>query len=237
MQGRGLAILGCVAALAALCLFVYAGLAYTNAAYAKPCIANTGLEFDAILYINLANRADRLADIRKVLRTVNWLAGSSRIDAVRDTTNGAVGCLKSHIKALETFLAMPDNVRHALILEDDCEFIVDPRPGVDLFLAAHGDSDWDVLMLSSSTLKEEPYTSYATRIQNAQTTAAYAVTRRFAAILLAHWQASLTQPFLECDQSWKTLQAGSRWFCLLPKPGRQRESYSDIEKRSVNYGV
>ena len=229
--------MGCVAAAFLLGVCIYAGVKYWERRRRAllPCAA--GSMFDTVLYINLQSRADRLAEIQDVLRKVGWLAGSQRIDAVRDATNGALGCLRSHIKALEVFLAMPASVRHALILEDDCEFVADPKPGVQQFLADHGCMGWDVLLLSSNTLAEEPHTLYATRVQNAQTTAGYAVTRRFAAVLLALWKESLSKPFLECDQSWKPLQAPNRWFCLHPKPGRQRESYSDIELRSVNYGV
>ena len=192
----------------------------------------------AVFFINLAHRRDRLAEIETVLDKVQWLEGSSRVDAVLDSEKGAVGCLKSHIKALQTFLETPDHIQYAVILEDDCEFINDPRPGMQQFLADHGPIGWDVLMLASNTVREEPYMPYATRVFESQTCAGYAVTKHFAKKLLAHWEKSLfAKPFLECDQSWKQLQIQNRWFCLLPKPGRQRPSFSDIEQRRVEYGV
>ena len=39
------------------------------------------------------------------------------------------------------------------------------------------------------------------------------------------------------DESWKVLQKKDKWYAFSPPIGVQRESYSDIEKVIVNYGV
>ena len=39
------------------------------------------------------------------------------------------------------------------------------------------------------------------------------------------------------DIQWKQLQQRDRWYVLYPLTVIQREDYSDIEKRQVNYGA
>jgi len=227
----------CIALVCVLIVLVAAMLAYMLRGQKAGRRALENM-MPAVFYINLAHRHDRRAEIETVLRNVEWLEGSTRIDAVLDSTNGHMGCLKSHIKALKAFMETPSQIQYAVILEDDCEFIHDPRPGMQEFLADHGSIGWDVLMLASNAMREGPYLPYATRVFDSQTCAGYAITKPFARKLLAHWQQSISAvPFLACDQSWKQLQPQNRWFSLLPKPGRQRPSFSDIERRRVDYGV
>ena len=38
------------------------------------------------------------------------------------------------------------------------------------------------------------------------------------------------------DQIWKRLQQDDKWYYFIERVGRQRQSYSNIEKRVVNYG-
>jgi hypothetical protein len=40
-----------------------------------------------------------------------------------------------------------------------------------------------------------------------------------------------------CDQSWKTLQEKDNWYCFKTRIGKQRKSYSDIQKTDVDYNV
>jgi hypothetical protein len=119
-------------------------------------------------------------------------------------------------------------------------FQKDPRPDIQLFLEEHGHDNWDVLMLASNTQSEQQYKSYATKILDAWTTSAYAITREFAVKLLHHWEQTVPvfrKPEKCCDVSWKELQPQSRWYCLNPKPAVQRPSFSDIEQKNTDYGV
>jgi GR25 family glycosyltransferase involved in LPS biosynthesis len=200
--------------------------------------------FDGIYYINLEHRKDRRNEIEGELEKLDWLSLSTRIEANYKPTNGALGCLLSHISALQKFLQDPRGLRHALILEDDCMFELDPRPDIELFLKEHGSDNWDVLMLASNTQSEKQYKSYATKILDAWTTSAYAITRKFAVKLLRHWESTVSafnektdMHLKHCDQTWKKLQRQHRWYCLKPKPALQRPSYSDIEKTYVNNEV
>jgi hypothetical protein len=198
--------------------------------------------FDHVFYINLDHRTDRKRMIEAELGSVHWLNKTTRIPAVPWPALGALGCIRSHISAMKAFLADP-SLRHALFMEDDITFLYDPRVNVTRFLKEHGDSGWDVLMLASNTNEEAPYREYATRILDAQTASAYAVTREFAPKLLELFEegerglAVAYADELVTDQIWKRIQRGSRWYCLKPRVGIQRPSYSDIEKKAVDYGV
>ena len=78
-------------------------------------------QVDVIFYINLESRIDRnihfLAEIKKLCIDECKII---RIDAIKDS-NGALGCTKSHIKALELFMANPlwDT---CMVFEDDFTF-------------------------------------------------------------------------------------------------------------------
>ena len=64
----------------------------------------------------------------------------------KNSNDGTLGCLLSHIKAQN--LVIKHNVRHACILEDDVH-ILSTFPSI---LKVAGEVSWDVLMLSSLTL-------------------------------------------------------------------------------------
>lgn len=196
---------------------------------------------DATYYVNLAHRADRRTQLEAQLAQLGWPA--ERVDAIHVPQRGALGCAMSHAVALRRFIA--SSARHALVLEDDVVFTRDPRPAVARFLADHAEAGWDVLMLASNTVAEAPVAGrdYVTRILNAQTTSAYAVSREFAPELLACFERSAIALQSEhahahcCDIMWKALQPGSRWYCLRPKVAMQRPGFSDIEGRVTCYNV
>lgn len=203
------------------------------------------LFIDKLYYLNLQHRSDRLMQIQNEFASVGWLNRSELVVAAAVPTHGAIGCVRSHLRALRRFLADP-NARHALIVEDDLEFTADPRVNITRFLTDHGHDGWDVLMLASNTMKEEPYKEYAIRALVAGTTSAYAVTRAFAPKVIQAFEEGLHQlryaevydpPHFAADAIWQPLQLVSRWYCLAPKVARQRPGFSDIEKTVVAYGV
>ena len=81
------------------------------------------------------------------------------------------------------------------------------------------------------------------KIIDSQTTAGYCLTKSYAKILLNNFKEGLELLSINQNQSnkyaidiyWKKLQPEYNWFCIIPKIGRQIASYSDIEKRIVNY--
>lgn len=203
-----------------------------------------------VYYINLNHRKDRKAEIEEELTRLGLESHQiQRIDAISSPGFGALGCGKSHIKALQTFLSSGHNI--GLILEDDFMVTIDLNWCRFLIKTLFEDKvDFDVVMLAGNVMKDASGPQpYLRKVLDAQTASAYLVTRPFASQILQCFQQAVDQ--LEqwqkehgerkhefcIDQYWKRLQPTSRWYIFHPKLGLQRESYSDNELRVTNYGV
>jgi glycosyl transferase family 25 len=210
------------------------------------CVKNGLNLFDAVYYINLSHRTDRYEHINKELSKTNITPSKiQKIDGVYIENFGILGCAKSHILALETFLNTNENIQNCIIFEDDFTFthpqnIVNEL--IDLFFKHI--KDYDVLMLSSNTIKEiNTEYSFITKIFISQTLSGYCVSKKFAMTLLNNFRKGAIE--LEkigfsihqycIDIYLQQLQPHSKWYCLNPKIGKQIENYSDIQKNIVNY--
>lgn len=201
--------------------------------------------------INLDHRADRWREA-----CANYAAHGldpravQRFAAVADSGFGALGCAKSHVAALADFLCRSSEA-YCLVLEDDFDFV---RPFGDCVAGfdqlARQRLEWDVLMLMGTQVLAGPAGDGGfARVLEAQSAAAYLVSRRYAARLLGCFAGSVPQmealaapglrPFavsrLAIDQAWKPLQRRDRWYIFSPAIGHQRPSFSDIEQRHVDY--
>lgn len=204
----------------------------------------------AVYYINLPSRTDRKEQMETELRRVGFQDHQiHRINAIATPGFGALGCGKSHIQALQTFLASSHEV--GLILEDDFMVNIDVNWARFLVKTLFADRiDFDVVMLAGNIMKDQLGPQpYLRKVLDAQTASAYLVTKQFAPKILNNFQEAVQN--LESwhnthgerkhefciDQSWKSLQPPNRWYIFYPKVGLQRESYSDNELRVTNYGV
>lgn len=200
--------------------------------------------FDIIYYINLDNRTDRKQSMETQLQRVNADFGKvHRISAVGNAKFGALGCSLSHIKALKHCIEHGYN--NCLILEDD--FLFKPKYWQVFHMLQRFQNlhvEWDVLMLSSNTIRfEETNFDLFVKALEVQTTAGYAVNRHFMTTLLENFEqgaAKLAQQEKAkhdycIDQYWKSLQPQSKWYIFTPVIGHQMDDYSDIEQRQVNY--
>lgn len=208
---------------------------------------NKGLNnFDIVYYINLEHRKDRYIHINNELSKTNIDPNKiNRIDAVYKKNFGSLGCGKSQILALETFINTSDEIQNCIILEDDFIFTEqqdDINNLINLFF--ENIETFDVLMLSSNTLNEtKTILPFITKINDAQTLSGYCVSKKFAPILLDNFRSCVeklesigyTYHMYCIDIYMKILQPQSLWFCLNPKIGKQIMSYSDIENKMVNY--
>lgn len=195
---------------------------------------------DRVFFINLANRHDRREHITKQLSKLFSLDKIQRIDAVRHE-NGAVGCSTSHIIALEE--GIRQGCDSFAVFEDDFVFYDARRVLRDLVVWDRYGCAWDVLLLSGNAVVSERFCAVADRVLSSQTTAGYIVSKGYAPVLLENFKEGLT--FLRrhgtpsthaLDMYWKRLQPVGRWFILRARPGKQEPSYSDIERRFVDYG-
>ena len=199
---------------------------------------------DKIFYINLKKRVDRDENMKKQL-SIFPQDKILRFDAIEEK-NGAVGCLKSHIKMIEYALENCPR-QNIMICEDDIDFLESPLNYInDFFKNPELLIIWDVIMLSHNTQKQEN-TKYNNiiRLRESQTSACYIINYRYINTLLNIYKNSLKNYEISglwkeeycSDQCWKKLQIKDNWYTFKKRICKQIESYSDIEKKIVYYGV
>lgn len=214
----------------------------------KTNIERTITSIDAIYYINLNKREDRKTEF---LDNFNQVDESKliRVPAHYYPENGAIGCLMSHITALNR--AYTDNRgENLLICEDDLEIKDMAYCNKMLTLFLNSGVPWDVIMLGQNTVYSDDteikteQNEKVIRIRNSQTASGYMIKRHYIPRLLEIYERDMNK-YLKTgdwgnyytDQSWKVLQETDRWYSFKPSVAVQRASYSDIVGGHVNYGV
>jgi tetratricopeptide (TPR) repeat protein len=201
-------------------------------------------------YINLTERADRRKHAEKELKKI-LINNPIRIDAIKDTP-GIVGCLKSHIKALETFMVDTDDPFVA-IFEDDVVF-KNPDVTIKCVRDIAGDEDWDVLLLGG--MNDGAYEKYknlpAVRVQECMSCVAYIVRRTFVPTLLTFWKNFLIEieekisvstkmsdkirlEDIALDRAWFKLQQKNIFILTMPLCVTQLVDYSNNWNRKINW--
>jgi hypothetical protein len=200
--------------------------------------------------INLAHRSDRWSAVSSEFARLG--ISFNRIDAVHTPENGALGCLASHIKALEICAA--EN-KHAWICEDDIIFTASSDE-LNYMISEFLTNSCDVLCLGYNSIGHIEYNETFYRTRDTQTASCYLVKCEFIPVLLELWKSvyasimdhtkhALCEKFMElnvrcydfyaADQCWKLLQASHVFLISKKRAVVQRPSYSDIEKRNVDY--
>jgi GR25 family glycosyltransferase involved in LPS biosynthesis len=193
-----------------------------------------------IVYINLDERPDRKTHIEEQLNTVGF-KNYKRFKAIK-TINGAIGCTMSHLKCLEN--ARDNNLTHLLVFEDDTLFLDPPhfKQQFNTFLSRH--KSWDVVLLAGNNML--PYTKIddtCIKVTYCQTTTAYLVNGSYFNTLISNikdglqklMQSQMNRFLYAIDKYWLILQKSDNWYLIVPLKVIQKEGYSDIEKRVVNY--
>jgi GR25 family glycosyltransferase involved in LPS biosynthesis len=205
--------------------------------------------FDVLYYINIAHRTDRKEHLLEELSKTDIDHNKiNRIDAIYLPEFGVLGCIKSHINALDQFLQTSDDIQNCLIIEDDFKFKdhikhTDEKTYLDDFFQQK--IDYDVLVISGNLLSHQ-HTDipYLVKVQDVQCTSGYCVTKRYATKLLENFKecAALLENAgnrvhdLCIDIYWKRLQKTDNWFAMNPMIAEQMMSYSDIDQKAVYYG-
>jgi glycosyl transferase family 25 len=169
------------------------------------------------------------------------LQGVQRFNAIK-MENGAIGCSMSHLKVLQQALKL--GLSHVLIVEDDIEFLDPPlfRAQLDNFLK--GSNGWDVVLIAGNNMP--PYQTIdetCVKVSRCQTTTGYLVNGHYIEKLMNNVKMGLSNLLREpekhsqyaIDKYWFGIQGVDNWFLITPLTVVQREDYSDIEKKVINY--
>lgn len=190
-----------------------------------------------VLYINLDSRVDRKNNVENELRKIGLIG--EKFSAIINE-KGHIGCTMSHIRCLE--IAKERDLDHILIVEDDILF-KNPDIFIDqLNKFLRSNKDFDVLLLAGNNYKPYLYVDeFCIQVNNCQTTTGYLVKNHYYDKLIDNYKVGLknlieSSKDIYCiDQYWKNLQKNDKWFLITPLTVTQREGYSNIEKKKVNY--
>jgi hypothetical protein len=209
-----------------------------------PTIETKELTIEMVYYINLDHRTDRNAVFLREIEKLNLPKDKiKRISGVYLKDKGHVGCSKSHILAMEDFIA--NNYRNCIVFEDDFMF-VQPVSTVVEMLNKMESIPFDVCMLSANERKtKQTEFPFLKKVVECWTASGYMVNQSFAPQLLSNFKDGckmLEENYRDeakycIDQYWKRLQPFSKWYLFEPKLGKQRPSYSDISQKDVEYNV
>jgi len=160
------------------------------------------------------------------------------LDAISFSSRGHLGCAASHVHVLEFFL-FQSTLPLLMIIEDDFELLPSYQAALqsmNVFLET--EMNFDMLLLGGGNIiyaQEEK--KYARKIQSAQETVGYIVTRKGATKLYKLWKHDLHEldndhlkehPYC-IDQSWKQIQQQGSSYILNHLLCKQRFNFSDIE--------
>jgi len=206
------------------------------------------MSVDIIYYINLDHREDRKKEFNKWVSESKFNGVIERIPAIYNKNKGYIGCTMSHIKALETFLN--SSYETCIIYEDDyhpCDIVnywnnigkIDKENiNFDVILLSYNDYNLEIADTKYDFLKKIIFT---------YTASGYLIRKSFAVILLDTFKECLSLCLEEekitnhnterycIDVYWMKLMNIYKFYCFYPRLGKQRESYSDILKKIVNY--
>lgn len=186
-------------------------------------------------YINLDHRKDRNEAMIKELKKIG-IESPNRFPAIK-TQNGAVGCSLSHLRCIQE--AIEKDWDYVCIFEDD---IIIKRP--ELLIKKVNkliNTDFDCLLLSGNNFK--PYIEYEDYIKVSKCfcLSSYIIKKHYYRKYLDNLNEGLKLLLRTGEQSYccdyynHKLQREDYWYLITPICIYQKEDYSDIEKKNVNY--
>jgi len=186
---------------------------------------------DKVVYINLARRTDRKEKMDEFIKPFGDKV--IRFEAI-EKIPGWLGCSLSHIEVLK--LAIKNQWKNVLILEDDCEWN-HTTYGYDS-LTKLIKNPYDVILLGGSWSQVDIDTS---KLKYSQGTSSYLVNSNYYKTLLDNFEegAAMFQSDghykYTIDRYWNTLIKSDNWFLIVPNLIYQRPDFSDNVQEFMNY--
>ncbi len=209
-----------------------------------------------IRVINLPHRRDRREQSVAELAAAGICPGDNVFfSGSYQPEFGELGASLSHANLIARYLS-ESAAPYLMVLEDDFAIVDKSAFLSELTQAITVSAHWQVFLLSHNQAIPmaaiDPQAGYY-RVINSQTASGYIVKRQFAVKLMAvffesavglqtiqhlrHDLAVAAKHFYCLDILWKNLQTGYPFATKFPPILRQRASYSDIERKPVDYGV
>lgn len=203
-------------------------------------------QIDKIIYINLDDREDRKREIIEECKRMQIPEDKIIRFSAIPHHEGAIGCSKSHIEVLT--MAMKNNWKNYMILEDDFHFINDTEfvdKVINHFFESFPADSWDVLHCSRGYFQECTDTSvkYIQKVRDMSTCSCLIVNQHFYQTLFHNFMKGYEQLCLTpnnhsvyaIDRYWKKLMPESNWYITNPSIGYQRIGLSSICGYIVDY--
>jgi GR25 family glycosyltransferase involved in LPS biosynthesis len=195
-------------------------------------------------YINLSQDVDRNNHISKELLKVFDQDQIIRVEGTLCKKTPYIGCSLSHIKCVQAFIDYSDK-DYAIIFEDDFQFELPPEKMKNAIQQAI-DNNVKLFLLGYHTLLIELdlhfKDQYLCPFKNGQMACGYLVSKSFANNLLTNFKNS-TEMLIKTnnyekyalDQYWKSLHQMSGVYACVPRGGKQKSFYSNIEQKVIDY--
>ena len=193
--------------------------------------------FDEIFCINLDERTDRWEHAQGEFTKAGILDRVNRFSAIKHS-NGSLGCTLSIVEILKH--AKKNNLKNVLIFEDDVKFIVeDPQKVLQETVSQMTNIKWHLFYLGANThQKLIKFKPNLILLKNAFALHSMAYSNlMFDRIITKYDGMKQINNFNDILDVYLAQQIQEKYICLMPYPmmTTQMNSYSDIEKRIVDY--
>lgn len=203
--------------------------------------SNINEYFEKVYCVNLKRRPERWELSKKEFETHNIkveryeAVDGNKHNRVGKMSHGEVGCLLSHLNILKE--CRDNNISNVLIMEDDVEF----RKDFSILFSQYIKEvpEWDILYFGATHALCYPYmdrppvkvTDHVYKVYNAHATHAYAINNSCYDLLI-DFVSKIEAPL---DVIYTKLQAHLRTYVFRPHLAWQRDDFSDIAGKYVNY--
>ena len=211
---------------------------------------NDRMFVDHIYYINLDSRTDRRAHIENQIKKYldTNLNHTTRIPGVvvnnKLKVDGAIGCSTAHYNVMVD--AIKHNYNRILVLEDDFEFICDKtKIYEDIHNFINNYPNFDIFLLSYGNHQCKKIDSLIDTVQQSHSASGYIICKDVFKLfqdLCSRSIDKLKRTKSVCNSAidvlWaEIMKTRKKTYKFNYRIGKQIDSYSDIEKRNVSYGV
>lgn len=193
--------------------------------------------FDEIYCINLDERTDRWEHAQKQFEKAGILDKVQRFSAIKDI-DGRVGVIKSNLEIVK--IAKQKKLKNVLVFEDDVEFIVDnPQKILQDSINQIVNIKWHLFYLGANThQKLAKFKPNLILLRNAYAVHSMAYSDLIYDIFIRRYEGiKMIKNFDDILDVFLANKIQEKFICLMTAPmmTTQMNSYSDIEKRVVNY--